>query len=156
VVEAVKRNSTRGRSDVDDVEKSADKSLDASRSDQESANKSQLSTDELRKLKFQVVARSEEVPIDRERDVDLVSPSDAASVEHHGDEAALLADELKSELSRLQSELDEVKRSAEGSKSTASTANRGVDRTLMMFIGARRSPVIPRNLFKPRPLGLIL
>jgi hypothetical protein len=88
VVEAVKRNFTCSRSDVEDVQKSADESLDASRSDQASANQSELSIDELRRLKFQVVARSEEVPIDRERDVDLVSPSDAAATEQNGDEAA--------------------------------------------------------------------
>jgi hypothetical protein len=115
--------------DHEDVEKSADEALEASRSDQASANKSQLSTDELRRLKLKVVARSEEVPLVEDGDAELVSPSAAASGEHHGDEAARLADELKSELSRQQAELDGVKRSAEGSKSAASPANQGIDRT---------------------------
>jgi hypothetical protein len=136
VVETIKSNFRLGRSDLDDVQLSADETLDVSRSDRPSANNSQLSTDELRRMKLQVVARSEEVPIVQERDAELVSPSDVASGEHHEDGPARLADELKSELSRLQSELDGVQRSAEGSKLAASTANRDFDRTLMMLIAA--------------------
>jgi hypothetical protein len=67
-----------------------------------------------------------------------------ASGEYNGDEVAHFANELKSELSRLQSEFDDVERSVEGPKSTASTSNQHCDRTLMMFIGAgRRFVMLP-------------
>lgn len=70
-------------------------------------------------MKSGIASQSDEVPIVQERSVELVFPIDLETVNHQTDE---IADELGKDSSRLQSEFENVQKTAEVAQESSTKA----------------------------------